>query len=37
MDGEDDFYAAIGAGKNMRVISSKQSADMKQFISDIIL
>jgi hypothetical protein len=35
MDGEDDFYAAIGAGKNMRVISSKQSADMKQFISDI--
>lgn len=35
MDGEDDFYAAIGEGKNMRVISSKQSEDMKKFISDI--
>ena len=35
MDGEDDFYAAIGEGKKMRVISSKQSADMKKFISDI--
>jgi len=35
MDGEDDFYAAIGEGKKMRVISSKQSPDMKKFVKDI--
>jgi len=32
MDGSDDFYAAIGEGKKMRVISSKQSPEMKKFL-----
>lgn len=35
MDGSDDFYAAIGEGKKMRVISSKQSPEMKKFLKDI--
>ena len=35
MDGSDDFYASIGEGKKMRVLSSKQSPELQKFLQEV--
>ena len=35
MDGEDDFYAAIGTAGKQKVLSSRQSKEMKAFLDSV--
>jgi hypothetical protein len=35
MDGSDDFYASIGEGKKMRVLSSRQSPELQKFLQEV--
>jgi hypothetical protein len=35
MDGEDDFYAAIGTAGKQKVLSSRQSKEMKTFLDSV--
>ena len=35
MDGSDDFYASIGEGKKLRVLSSRQSPELQKFLQDV--
>jgi len=35
MDGEDDFYAAIGENNKQKVLSSRQSNEMKKFLESV--
>jgi hypothetical protein len=35
MDGGDDFYAAIGTAGKQKVLSSRQSKEMKEFLESV--